>query len=60
MTDAFVAQTVGIIVRVGCAVSACVFQSRAGVAWFMSNVARLSLARLSLANELCAPQGGHR
>ena len=59
MTDAFIAQTVGIlvgiIVRVGREVSACVFQSRAGVAGFMSNAARLSLA-----NELCAPQGGHR
>ena len=56
MTDAFVAQTVGIyIVRVGCAVSACVLQSRAGVAGFMSDAARLLLT-----NELCAPQGGHR
>ena len=40
---------VSVIVRVGRAASACVFQPRAGVAGFASDAARLSLA-----NELCA------
>ena len=43
LRDAFAAQNVSIIVRVGRAASACVFQSRSGVAWFVCDAARLSL-----------------
>jgi len=48
LRDAFAAQTVSIIVRVGRATSACVLQPRAGVAGFMSDAAMLSHA-----GELC-------
>ena len=43
LRDAFAAQNVSVIERVGRAASACVFQSRSGVAWFVCDAARLSL-----------------
>jgi len=44
LKGAFAAQTVSFIVRVGRAASACVLHSRAGVAGFVREAARLSLA----------------